>query len=104
MYNFPVYNAMNTYGNGGIYPRILNLNTRWKFVFSFMHQALLPWENIPKDLLDKRLCDSQRRCRCCGEVKNLLSLQGSEPQFLSNEACSIVDTYPSMALQPFAGP
>jgi hypothetical protein len=34
-------------GNGGIAPRILDLGTRWRWVFSFMPRPLTPRERAP---------------------------------------------------------
>jgi len=50
------HHAMNLYWvSGGITPRILDLGTRWRCVFSFTHRPLYPQGKSSGYPLDRRL-------------------------------------------------
>jgi hypothetical protein len=71
--------AIKTYwGIVGIYPRILNLGTRWSWVISFTPQPLYPRGKRPRHKLIRRPGGLQNRSGRGGEEKNFLSLPGFE--------------------------
>jgi len=62
---------MKTYcWNGGIYPRILNLGTRWRWVVNFRPRPLYPRVKSPRYPLDRRL-GPQSRSGLGSEVKKI---------------------------------
>jgi hypothetical protein len=64
------YHAMKTYwGNVGVAPRILNLDTRWSWVVSFTSRSPYSGGKSPWYPLDRRLGRLQSRSGC-GEEKN----------------------------------
>jgi hypothetical protein len=66
------------WGSGRISPRIPDLGTRWRRVFSFMPRPLYAQGKSPCYPLDRRLGGPQSRSRRGGEEKNSQPLQGLE--------------------------
>jgi hypothetical protein len=80
------------WGNGGIVPRILDLGTRWRWVFSFTARPLYPKEKRSWYPLDRRLGGPQRRSERGGEENNSQPLQGLEPPIIQPVApCYITE-------------
>jgi hypothetical protein len=69
---------MKTYWGGGIAPRILDLDTRWKWVVSFTPQPLYRQGKSPRYPLDRRLGGPQSRSGRGGEEKNFQPPPGIE--------------------------
>jgi hypothetical protein len=78
----PVLNLLGTTlwkrigGSGCTNPRILDLGTSWRWVFSFTPRPLYPRENSPRWLLDMRLGGPQNRSGRREKEENL-SLPGT---------------------------
>jgi hypothetical protein len=64
-------------------PTILDLDTRWRWVVSFMPRPLYPRGNRPWYPLGRWLGRPQSRSGRCREEKNLLPLPGIEPRLSS---------------------
>jgi hypothetical protein len=58
---------------------ILDLGTRWRWVFSFALRPLYFWWNIKLYPLDRRLSGYQDPCEHCGEEKNLTPAENGTP-------------------------
>jgi hypothetical protein len=68
--------------SAGIAPRILDFDTRWKWVVSFMPRPLYPQEKSPWYPLDRRLGGPQSRSEHGGEEKNSQPLPRLEPPII----------------------
>jgi hypothetical protein len=68
--------------SGGIAPRILDLDTRWRLVVSFTPHPLYPHGNSLLYPLDRRLGGLQSRSGRCGEDKNSQPLPRQEPPII----------------------
>jgi hypothetical protein len=65
------HQAMKTYWERGVTaPRILKLDTRWRWAVSFTPQQLYVREKNTRCLLDRRLGERQSRSGRSGEEKN----------------------------------
>jgi len=62
----------------GIVPRILDLGTRWRWVFSFTPRPLYTQGNRPRYPLDRRLGGSQFRSGRGGKENNSQAAPGIE--------------------------
>jgi hypothetical protein len=60
-----------TWGTGGVTLHTVNLNTRWRWVISFIPQPLYPWGKSPWYALDSRLGGSQSQSGHGEEKKSL---------------------------------
>jgi hypothetical protein len=74
------------WGSGGIFPRILDLGTTWRWVVSFRPQPLYPQGKTLWYPLDRRLSGSQCRSGRDGEEKNSQLRPGLEPPIIQPEA------------------
>jgi hypothetical protein len=66
-------------GSGGIAPHILDLGTRWRWVFSFTPWLLYSQGKNPRYPLDRRLGGLQSQSGCNGKEKNSQPLLALEP-------------------------
>jgi hypothetical protein len=77
------HHTMESYwGNGGIYPSILDLGTRWKLVVSFKPRPLYHQKKSSCYPLDRRLSKPQSRSGHGGEEKNTQPLPGLKPSII----------------------
>jgi hypothetical protein len=58
--------------------RVLNLGTKWRFVFSFTPRPIYPQGKISRYALGRRVVGPQSRYGRGGEEKNSLPLPGIE--------------------------
>jgi hypothetical protein len=70
---------MKAHWGGGIAPRILDLGTKWRWVFTFMPRPLYSQGKSPWYPLERRLDGPQSRSGHGGEEKNYQPLPGLEP-------------------------
>jgi hypothetical protein len=70
------------WGSGGVAPRIINLNTRWKWMVSFTPRPLCTQGKSPWYPLDRRLGGPQSRSGRGGEEKNSEPLPGLLPTII----------------------
>jgi hypothetical protein len=76
---------MKTYREWRYSSTILYFGTRWRCVVNFTPRPLYPrWKSLQYQL-DRRLGRPMSRSQRCDEI-NLLSLPGTEPQFLGRSA------------------
>jgi hypothetical protein len=76
---FLCFNWTPYWGSGGIAPRILDLETRWRWVLSFTRRPLYFQGKGHWYPMDTRLGGPQSRSRRGGEEKNSQCLLGLEP-------------------------
>jgi len=85
---------METYWSGDV-PCILDLDTRRRWVVSFMPQLLYPWGKSPYYPLDRRLGGPQSQSGCDGEEKNSQFPPGIEPPITNYPAWTELPGYSS---------
>jgi hypothetical protein len=74
------HHAMKTYwGSEGVAPCILDLDTRWRRVVSFMPRPLYPQGKSSRYPLDRRLGESQSSSGHGGEEENCQSFRELNP-------------------------
>jgi hypothetical protein len=62
---------VDAWRKGDTAPHIVNLDIRWRWVVSFMPQAIYPRGRIPWCPLDKRLGAHQSRSGCCDRFPSM---------------------------------
>jgi hypothetical protein len=67
------------WGSGSVALRIFGLDTRWRWVVSFMPRPIYPQVKSPCYPLDRRLGEPQSRSGRGGEERNSQPLPGLEP-------------------------
>jgi len=82
------HHSMETLGDGGIAPRILDLGTRRRRVASFTIRPLYPQGKGSRYQLDRRLDGPQSRSGHGGEEKDSHSPPRIEPPNPYRQACS----------------
>jgi len=70
------------WGTGSAAPRILHIDSRWRWMDSFTPRPLYPQGKIPLDPLDRRLSGPQSLSGRGGEEKNSQPLPGLEPPII----------------------
>jgi hypothetical protein len=70
------------WGSEGIALRILDLGTRWRWVFSFKTRPLYPQGKSPRYPMDERLRWPHNQSAYGGEEKNSQPLPGLEPPII----------------------